>query len=541
MKRYALIFALLFVSIPGFNFKAADDLIALLEKKLFSYTQEHPVTQLYVHIDKNIYMPGEILWFKAYISSNSQFEDKALYVKLVDAANKTVLQKEFRCYDIRSNGDITLPDTLKTGTYQLYAYTDMMMNFSAGDVFVQQLKIVANAGSELKVSAAVADSSSLQPGKNVEVLCDLMSSGRPATNEKGSYSLSADRGRIITQGKINTNELGHATISFVYPDIDSLQHLKLLVRFSRKKEVEELFLNLPPRRRKIVLQAYPEGGSLVNGIPSKLLIVTKDQYGQSLSAQVSLLSNNSKIAECTTNGRGYGVLLVTPGQLKNYRFILNKGKQEQLSGFNLPVKAAGWSVSMRNPDGIPAVLIRNMNMQENAALVVRSMHEIVWYKSLSVKSGDSLLVPLPFADSSRRLLSLALFDRAGTLFNERLFRSGKKENYHLTYTLSKSKYGRRERVNVKLKVTDALGKPVMANLSVAAVTNKALDEVNYKNILQTEYQLLGKPDQQYIRYDGQDKDFNDVLIAEHWLHNAWADILAYPAKGTVRLIANPSD
>ncbi len=48
------------------------------------------------------------------------------------------MAKHFPMYDIRAHGDMPLPADLPNGTYYLYAYTDRMISFKPGDVFVQQ-------------------------------------------------------------------------------------------------------------------------------------------------------------------------------------------------------------------------------------------------------------------------------------------------------------------------------------------------------------------------------------------------------------------
>jgi hypothetical protein len=538
MKRYINIFALLIVSLSILSFQDLSEQFKKIQKALFAYGQESPTTHLYVHLDKNIYMPGETIWLKAYFPSSSQLQNDALYVRLVNDAKKTVLEKEFPAYDIRSNGDITLPDSLKEGTYQLYAYTDKMINFDVHDVFSQEIKVVANAGSRLRLSANVIDTVALQPQKNVQVLCALTSNGKAVKDAKGTYNLKREDGRIISQGKLVTDDLGNAVISFVYPAINPLESLKINAQFSKDNSAAELILNLPPIDRQVVIEADAEGGNLVQNIASKILIETKDKQGQPVSVPVLLKKGDIGIAKTITNTRGMGVLSFTPHRGESYSIVASQGATVEKKPLSIPILPAGWTIAMRNIDNKPTVIIYNQGMPDHSMLVMRSLQEIIWYKEISVKSGDSLSIVLPHTDTIKQVLDLALFDGNGKLCNERLFLSHKQENYQVAFKLEKTTYGLREKVRVTLKVTDAQGNPVESNLSVAAVSQKALIENTYKTILNASYSNLNKPDQSYQIYNDQEKDFNDFLISKNWWRNSWPEILSYQPKGNVSVMAN---
>src|SRR5690625_4357490 len=122
-------------------------------------------------------------------------------------------------------------------------------------------------------------------------------------------------------------------------------------------------------------------------------------------------------------------------------------------------------------------------MPDSALLVLRSMQQMLWNKPINVKSGDSLVVPLPKADASKQVLSVALFGNRDSLYTERLFLSRKQPNYRIRFQLDKPTYGTREKVKVTIKVTDDEGNPVKGNFSVAAVAQKVLEEKRYKTIV----------------------------------------------------------
>src|SRR5690606_27090827 len=149
-------------------------------------------------------------------------------------------------------------------------------------------------------------------------------------------------------------------------------------------------------------------------------------------------------------------------------------------------------------EGTSAV-IHNHGAVGSALLVLRAMEKILWDKSVDVVSGDSLTIPIPAADFPKDVLSLMVFDETGTLQAERLFLNKETDDYHIDWTLDKQNYGMKQRVTVKLRVTDAAGDPVVANLSVAASEKIRLDSSTYRNIVQQHiYGVLAHPQRERL-------------------------------------------
>lgn len=79
----------------------------------------------HLHLDKEIYLPGETIWFKAYT-----FWDNApsaistnLYVTVYDAGGRLIINKQYPLFDGSCNGDFVIPDTIQTKGLVLQAFT----------------------------------------------------------------------------------------------------------------------------------------------------------------------------------------------------------------------------------------------------------------------------------------------------------------------------------------------------------------------------------------------------------------------------------
>jgi hypothetical protein len=91
----------------------------------------------YLHTDRDLYAPGEDIWFKAYLvdgqTNKLAGSSNNLYVELISPAARLVERKIIRIDSGTGHGDFRLQDSLQPGSYRLRAYTSWMRNF--GDNF----------------------------------------------------------------------------------------------------------------------------------------------------------------------------------------------------------------------------------------------------------------------------------------------------------------------------------------------------------------------------------------------------------------------
>lgn len=101
--------------------------------------------RVYLHTDREAYLAGEILWFKAYVMEPAgKLSDlsKVLYVEIVDAGEKPLLQARISLSGGSGNGSFYLPASVKTANYQIRAYTSLMKNRGADCYFAKDVLLV---------------------------------------------------------------------------------------------------------------------------------------------------------------------------------------------------------------------------------------------------------------------------------------------------------------------------------------------------------------------------------------------------------------
>lgn len=87
-----------------------------------------PSEKIHIHTDKDLYLPGETIWFKVYLMAGYLPDSihTNLYTDLVDQ-NGTILQhKILPVADATTNGSFVLKDSLSMATFFIRAYTENM-------------------------------------------------------------------------------------------------------------------------------------------------------------------------------------------------------------------------------------------------------------------------------------------------------------------------------------------------------------------------------------------------------------------------------
>ncbi len=100
--------------------------------------------KLYLHIDRNIFAPGETIWFKGYLENKSYHSvmptSNFAYVELLcDTVISRIMLKKV---DEGFEGHLPLPDGIIPGEYILRAYTNWNKNMPAEYMFYSKIRIV---------------------------------------------------------------------------------------------------------------------------------------------------------------------------------------------------------------------------------------------------------------------------------------------------------------------------------------------------------------------------------------------------------------
>lgn len=148
MIRYykpGLVFIFMLLISGSMSAQPDPDIKGTITRKFLDYCNEMPRQEIFVHTDRQTFIAGEDMWFSIYLfdrkTNKSQVDEKIAYIEILNAENRPVVQKRIFLEKGTGPGQISLPDTLSSGTYTLRAYTNRMKNFMPENCYMEELKI----------------------------------------------------------------------------------------------------------------------------------------------------------------------------------------------------------------------------------------------------------------------------------------------------------------------------------------------------------------------------------------------------------------
>ncbi len=161
--------------------------------------------RVYLHTDKSKMIPGETLWFSAYLVQGPLHffskQSKVLHVDLINTHNQVIVSKTLKIENGVGSGAITFPANSPPGEYVLRAYTNWMRNFDDGLFFSKKIEVVLTTyeAPAMKVDEGLNISFYPEGGQLVQEL-----NGRVAfkiTDKNGNGVSESLEGRIVDSKK----------------------------------------------------------------------------------------------------------------------------------------------------------------------------------------------------------------------------------------------------------------------------------------------------------------------------------------------------
>jgi hypothetical protein len=206
MKRIIFLFVIFITGIFQFGFAAGKDSVNNLNSIIYE--------KVYLHIDRELYAPGDDIWFKSYLVSgiNNKLIPgyKNIYVQLISDSGKVVNSRLLLSKNGTAHGDFQLPLEISDGSYTIRAYTKYLRNFGEESYFHKKIMILSSKSSfEIK-----ADNPDTKP-LNIDVSF-LPEGGSFVLNAINHIAFKAidEKGKgIAVKGKV-VDEKGEEVVSF---------------------------------------------------------------------------------------------------------------------------------------------------------------------------------------------------------------------------------------------------------------------------------------------------------------------------------------
>ncbi|MGG9963292.1 hypothetical protein [Ferruginibacter sp. SUN106] len=117
-----------------------------IENSINLYGADFPQEKIHIHFDKEAYLPGETIWFKAYLFEEYLPSTRStnFYTSLYDENGKLVQQLLCPIFNGTADGHFQIPDSLQSKQVICRAYTTWMMNFDTTFLFTKAIRLINN-------------------------------------------------------------------------------------------------------------------------------------------------------------------------------------------------------------------------------------------------------------------------------------------------------------------------------------------------------------------------------------------------------------
>ena len=125
---------------------------------------KYPSEKIYIHYDKEYYLAGETIWFKAYLYSESKPSAMStnIYLQFINSKSQVIFNKQYPALGAVAKGSIEIPDSLPQGNYYIRAFTAGMLNNDESFIYTKNIFVFKSTATNTPAAAEQAQNVSLR-------------------------------------------------------------------------------------------------------------------------------------------------------------------------------------------------------------------------------------------------------------------------------------------------------------------------------------------------------------------------------------------
>ncbi len=515
-----------------------------LKAKLEHRQKETAPEKLYLQFDRALYQPGETIWFNAYVRNAGDLlpstQSQVLYVELLDQRGSILRLKNYLAFDGIAAGEFEFPKELPGGLYKIRAYTRWMQNTSESFERTVTLQKVVLPNLNLKLEF---ERKAFGAGDVAIARFDAFSLDNKAlANTKTRFTVSIG-GKEYSAGEGTTDAAGREYVRFQLPEkLESSDGL-LNIRIEHKGQTEAISRSIPIVLNKIDLQFFPEGGDAVAGLPCRMAFKALNEFGKPADVEGTILNSRGEwVAAFRSYHDGMGAFDFVPKPGERYEARLNKPVASDKT-YALPNAVDnGYTLRLQERNDDELGFDVSASRPGIVYLVGSSQDKLFFFKELkfdetaSAQKNANIIqrVKIPVKNLPLGIARFTLLDQDKNEQAERLAFVNRDKGLKVELKPEKEQYLPREKVKMKIRVSDNAGRPVQGQFSLAVADEKLLTFADDKqgNLLASlllEQDVKGKIEEPNFYFDpaepksGQALDY--LLMTQGWRRFVWKEVI----------------
>ena len=274
------------------------------------------------------------------------------------------------------------------------------------------------------------------------------------------------------------------------------------------------------------LSFFPEGGDLIDGIPTKVAFKAWDGKGMPAKVKGVLQENGKEIARLETVHDGMGFVFILPRKESSYKVVLDDGREFPFA----EVTASGLSIHLRKQTD--EYLEFHLSQSKGTATQTVKLEGRMRGKLCCMATGtlrERLKVRIPLKEFTMQgIAEFTLYNADGQPMAERLVYVHPERKLHIELNTDSARYFTRGKGKLNVKVTDEAGKPVQAHLGLSIFDGAYQNELNPENMLSyclLSTEIKGNIHNPAYYFDGNNKDrlsaLDLLLLTQGWRRYVW--------------------
>lgn len=513
-----------------------DAFINITRQKTAQYHKRNAFERIYLHTDRALYQPGEVIWFSGYLQALGQKREplsNVVHVAIKDPKGNVIKSLVYPLMNGKIRGDFRIDPNKPGGMYEIVAYTHWMKNFGEKYYFRKKLQVQKIIKPRLLLKL---DFKRKGYGPNDWVEATLKArdtKDNPIAGNNIEFKVNLS-GKSFKTDATNTNGKGEALIRFQLPaqlkDNDGL----LNVMVNHKGVTESISRSIPLVLNKITLDFYPEGGNWVAGVDGKMAFKALNEFFKPADIEgVVIDSKGQTIANFKSFHDGMGAFSMTPKTKEKYQVKITK-PEGIAKLYALPIaekNTIALAVTQVNAQQLKVKLYTpktdTFYLAAQSGGKIHEMQKILVSAGVSYKALDVKDFPIGIA-------KITLFDRRHKPQSERLVFVNPHQKLNIKIEMPRKSYQPREKVKAEILTTNEKGQPVSANLSIAIVDDKmhTLADDKQDNLLSymlMSEELRGKvhePNFYFKEDESKARAALDYVMLTHgWRRYEWKEVL----------------
>ncbi|MCL2327626.1 MAG: MG2 domain-containing protein [Bacteroidetes bacterium] len=532
-KLYLTLFLLIPLTI------AAGDYTGFIGQ-LFQYLKHHnhnyPQEKVYVQTDKPFYKPGEYVRYKAFLVNStdnraSEVSD-VLYVELRDPKGNVHRKETRNTQEGVASGFLYIDKNAAGGIYTLVAYTQWQKNWGEEQFFKKEITVqkVITPRLLLRLEFEKRAYGAGDSGEAILSVSDLQNVKTYGSTVKAEVKIAGNTVQTIE----TTTVKGEARITFQLPaDLNTSDGLLQVIVTDNGVE-ESISRSIPIVMNKIHLQFFPEGGELIENVPSNVAFEALNEFGKGADVSGIIVDeNNMKVADFESFHLGMGAFTFTPQAGKSYFAKIEKPQGNHALVALPQASKTGYSLQLQSKDSTAVTWKIHAPEAAKISLVAHTQGVPQYGKEIQLQKGHNTVT----VNTEKFPIGIAVF----TLFDEnkrerceRLLFVNPKNGLKINLSTDKELYRPLETVQLKIRTTDKNNRPVAAAFGVAVVDEQLLALANDKqdgilSYLLFSSELKGNIQEPAFYFNEEEKkapEAIDYLMLTHgWRRFTWREVL----------------